>query len=69
MVSNVNRALSLFRDVKSMNIRYLWSVEEIVDGEPDVIWGLLDDIRKVQSSSILIVDYGSFFMRCPVSGV
>lgn len=48
MISNVNRALQQFREVKNLSPRYLWSVEEIVSHDPDVIWGLLEDLKNVE---------------------
>ncbi|KAG2382747.1 hypothetical protein C9374_005327 [Naegleria lovaniensis] len=42
--NNVERVLSVLRENKAMELRYLWSVKEINAGNPEVIWGLLSDI-------------------------
>nr|CAG4718201.1 unnamed protein product [Naegleria fowleri] len=44
LYNNVERVLSVLRENKAIELRYLWSVKEINSGNPDVIWGLLTDI-------------------------
>ena len=42
--ANFSNFLGFLRKQSKMNSRYLWSAKDIIDGENDVIWGLLDDI-------------------------
>jgi hypothetical protein len=42
--NNVNRVLTLLRTRKNLNPKYLWSTREIMNGDEDVIWGLLEHI-------------------------
>ena len=53
-VKNVNTALTILRKRKKMNSRHLWSVEDIVEGNVDTIWELLQDIHD---------DYGARNVR------
>ncbi|KAL9654802.1 hypothetical protein ABK040_008596 [Willaertia magna] len=46
MTNNINRALAVLRDKKDMNPTYLWSTEEILNCDSNVIWSLLSDIYK-----------------------
>eukprot|EP00761_Pharyngomonas_kirbyi_P000120 gb/GECH01000120.1/.p1 GENE.gb/GECH01000120.1/~~gb/GECH01000120.1/.p1 ORF type:complete len:784 (+),score=208.52 gb/GECH01000120.1/:1-2352(+) len=45
-VSNINRALQILREQKSMPPRYLWSTKEILNGNNKVAFGLLSDIME-----------------------
>jgi hypothetical protein len=46
IVNNLNRVLEVLRSRKHMNPRYLWSNREIMQGDPEVIWGLLQDMQQ-----------------------
>jgi Calponin homology (CH) domain len=46
-LANINKALEYLRNIPKMNSRYLWSNKEIVDGDEDTIWGLLEDVKSV----------------------
>ena len=45
-LANVNKVLEHLRAQPKMNSRYLWSSKEIVDGNENVAWGLLEDIKS-----------------------
>jgi hypothetical protein len=45
--NNINKALEPLRLRKNMNARYLWSVDDVMRGKPQVIWGLLEDMYNV----------------------
>ena len=44
IITNLNKILDYFRQFPKFCARYLWAQKYIVDGNSDVIWGLLDDI-------------------------
>ena len=48
---NINIALKVLRNRKKMNPRHLWAAPKIRNGEPMVVWQLLEDIKQVQPSS------------------
>jgi len=43
-ISNVRMCLKYLQKYEKMNARYLWSEKQIVNGNTELIWGLLDDI-------------------------
>eukprot|EP00762_Andalucia_godoyi_P004950 ANDGO_01442.mRNA.1 hypothetical protein H310_10820 len=45
-MANINRALNAFRSRKHMSPRYLFSADQILDGNAEVVFGLLEDVRK-----------------------
>lgn len=47
-MANLNRALNVLRRTKTVNMssRYLYNVDDLQRGDPDVIWGLASDIYK-----------------------
>jgi S-adenosylhomocysteine hydrolase len=49
--NNTNKALEPLRTRKNMNARYLWSMDDIIEGKPQITWGLLEDIFHVRNSS------------------
>jgi hypothetical protein len=48
--ANINCALKVLRNRKKMNPRHLWAATQIRNGEPMVIWQILDDIRREYSA-------------------
>jgi hypothetical protein len=42
---NYSKVLCYLRAYEKMNPRYLWAVDHLRDGNEDVFWGFLDDIR------------------------
>jgi len=51
--ANVKKCLEHLREYEKMNPRYLWSVQDIVDGNADIIWGLLADIWNLYHNKSL----------------
>ena len=49
---NINIALKVLRRRKKMSPRHLWAATQIRNGEPMIVWQLLEDIRKEYSSSL-----------------
>lgn len=50
-LTNVNKVLEFLRSYPKMNARYLWSAKEILQGDENVVWGLLEDMMKFYSAS------------------
>ncbi len=48
---NVNRALAMLRLRPSMPIEHLWATDELLDGDADVTFGLLEHIRTSYACS------------------
>lgn len=44
IVSNFNKVLEYLRTFPKFCPRYLWAQKHLLEGNEDVIWGLLDDI-------------------------
>ncbi len=44
ILTNFNRVLDYFRTFPRFCPRYLWAHRYLMDGNPKVVWGLLDDI-------------------------
>ncbi|EFC49090.1 predicted protein [Naegleria gruberi] len=44
MHNNLERVFSVLRDNKTIELRFLWSTKEVISGDYDTIWGLLNDI-------------------------
>lgn len=44
-LANVNKALEFLKAFPKMDSRYLWAGTNVVEGNENVIWGLLEDIR------------------------
>lgn len=44
ILNNFNRVLDYLRSYPRFCPRYLWAHRYLMDGNPDVLWGLLDDI-------------------------
>lgn len=44
ILSNIRKFLQYLRRYQKMNARYLWAEKQILNGNEDVIWGLLDDM-------------------------
>jgi hypothetical protein len=51
-MANLNRALQALRSVRKMNPRYLFSADRLCEGDVEVFFGLLHDIRKVFPGSV-----------------
>lgn len=51
--NNFNRALEVLRSRKNLNPRYLFSTDELIKGNPEVVWGLLDDIYTVRNMAFI----------------
>lgn len=51
--ANVKKCLEHLREFEKMNPRHLWSVQEIVEGNAEVIWGLLEDIWSLHHNKSL----------------
>jgi hypothetical protein len=43
-LTNINKALEFLRQFPKMNPRYLWSGQNILRGDENVIWGILEDL-------------------------
>lgn len=43
-LGNIKKALIHLQSFPKMKSRFLWSFQEVLDGEHDIIWGLLDDL-------------------------
>ncbi len=52
IVNNLNRVLEILRNRKNMNPRYLWSNKEIMQGDKEVIWGLLYDMQQEYTKNV-----------------
>lgn len=52
IVANFAKVLGYLRKYPKMNSRYLWSDSLIMEGNADVIWGLIDDIWHWQQNKI-----------------
>jgi hypothetical protein len=71
--NNINRALEILRQRKNMNHRYLWAVDDIIKGNEQVIWGLINDIyndymslqRKAKRPQVATVN--NMKSRIPIS--
>jgi len=57
VISNVKKCLEYLRSFEKLNSRFLWSVQEIVAGDEDVIWGLLDDLWYFYHKRISPLDH------------
>ena len=42
--ANFTKVMNYFKDFPRFCPRYLWSTKQMIDGNPDVIWGFFDDI-------------------------
>ena len=42
--ANFDKVLSYLKDFPRFSSRYLWCQDKMIEGNADVIWGLLDDI-------------------------
>jgi hypothetical protein len=51
--ANVKKCLEHLREYEKMNPRYLWSIQDIVDGNAEIIWGLLTDIWNLYHNKSL----------------
>lgn len=47
ILNNINKSLEILKQNKNMNPRYLWSAVDIMKGNSQVIWGLIEDIYNV----------------------
>ena len=43
-MTNIKKALIYLQSFPKMKSRFLWSFQEVLEGDSDVIWGLLDDL-------------------------
>ncbi|KAL4456258.1 hypothetical protein ABPG74_014219 [Tetrahymena malaccensis] len=41
---NFNKAFSFMRQQQKLNPRYLWCIDFLKDGNPNIFWGLIDDL-------------------------
>lgn len=46
-LTNINKALEYLRGLSKINSKHLWAAKEIVEGDENVIWGLLDDMKAL----------------------
>jgi hypothetical protein len=46
---NVNKALSYLRGIEKLNSKHLWSANEIIQGDEETIFGLLQNIQEFYS--------------------
>lgn len=44
ILSNIRRFLEHLRSLEKINSRYLWAEQQIIEGNSDILWGLLDDL-------------------------
>jgi len=58
ILTNFNRCLDYFRSFPRFCPRYLWAHRYLMDGNSDVIWGLLDDIWHWHFNKISPYDPG-----------
>lgn len=42
--ANFEKVLGYFKEFPRFSSRYLWSQQKVIEGNTDVVWGLLDDI-------------------------
>jgi len=42
--ANIRKCVEHLRSYEKMNSRFLWNIQDIIDGNADLIWGLLDDM-------------------------
>lgn len=47
--ANVTKALEFLKGFPKVNSRYLWSGQKVIEGNENVIWGLLEDIKTLYS--------------------
>jgi hypothetical protein len=48
-LANVSKALEFLKSFPKMNSRYLWAGPKLIEGNENVIWGLIEDIRALYS--------------------
>jgi len=58
ILANMNKILEYFRQFPKFCARYLWAQKYLIDGNEDVIWGLLDDIWHWHMNKISPFDPG-----------
>jgi hypothetical protein len=51
-LANVNKALEFLKSFPKMNSRYLWAGPKLIEGNENVIWGLIEDIRALYSGKV-----------------
>jgi hypothetical protein len=58
ILNNFNRVLDYFRAFPKFCARYLWAHRHLMDGNTDVVWGLLDDVYHWHHNKISPYDPG-----------
>ena len=58
ILSNFNRVLDYFRSFPRFCPRYLWGHRHLMDGNGDVVWGLLEDVWHWHFNKISPYDPG-----------
>ena len=54
--ANFEKVLSYLKEFPRFSSRYLWAQSKMIEGESDVIWGLLDDIWHWHYNKISVHD-------------
>lgn len=44
MQANFGKVMAYFKEVPKFSARYLWSQQQMIDANPEVIWGFFDDV-------------------------
>ena len=54
--ANYDKVLGYLKQFPRFSSRYLWAQGKAIEGNPDVIWGLLDDIWHWHHNKISVND-------------
>jgi len=60
--------LGFLKEFPRFSSRYLWAQNKVIEGESDVIWGLLDDIWHWHFNKISVHDPAHQELRLGKSG-
>ena len=50
--ANLNKVFNHLREFQKINPRYLWAQKLIIEGNYDVFWGIIDDMRNLYKNKI-----------------
>ena len=56
ITANFEKVLGYLKEFPRFSSRYLWAKEKAIEGNPDVIWGLVDDIWHWHFNKISVTD-------------
>lgn len=56
IVANFDKVLGYLKEFPRFSSRYLWAKDKAIEGNPDVIWGLVDDIWHWHFNKISVHD-------------